>query len=40
MERASHFIGHLARIERYRVYTPPEMAVEARAAVASLWQSG
>ena len=38
MERASHFIGHLARIERYRVYTPPEMAAEARAAVESMWR--
>ena len=40
MERASHFIGHLARIERYRVYAPPEVAAEARAAVTALWQNG
>ena len=40
MERASHFIGHVGRIERYRVYTPPEMAAEARAVVESLWQAG
>ncbi|MFQ5349333.1 MAG: HD domain-containing protein [Thermoanaerobaculia bacterium] len=39
MERASHFIGQLARIERYRVYTPPEMAVEVRNAAESLWRA-
>lgn len=40
MERASHFIAHLARIERYRVYTPPELAAEARAAVERMWGEG
>ncbi len=38
MERASHFIGHLTRIDRYRVYAPPETAAEAAAVVASLWR--
>ncbi len=38
MERASHFIGHLARIERYRIYAPPELVAEARGAVAALWE--
>ncbi len=40
MEKASHFIGHLARIERYRVYTPPEMAAEAGTVVEELWRTG
>jgi HD superfamily phosphohydrolase len=40
MERTSHFIGHLARIERYRVYTPPEVAAEARAVVEGEWRAG
>jgi HD superfamily phosphohydrolase len=40
MEEASHFIGHLARIERYRVYTPPEIAAEARAVVESMLREG
>ena len=32
MEEASHFIKHLERIDRYRIYTPPEIesAVNAR----------
>ena len=40
MERVSHFIGHLGRIERYRVYTPSEIAAEARGAVESMWGNG
>jgi hypothetical protein len=36
METASHFIGHLARIERYRVYSPTELAGEVRAALREL----
>ena len=36
MEQASHFIGHLGRIDRYRVYVPPEIADEASAAIGSL----
>jgi len=33
MERASHFIAHLARIERYRVYAPRALAAEVAVAV-------
>jgi hypothetical protein len=33
MERASHFIAHLARIERYRLYAPRELTPQVTAAV-------
>ncbi|MEZ5332661.1 MAG: HD domain-containing protein [Thermoanaerobaculia bacterium] len=35
MERASHFIAHLARIERYRLYTPAELTADVSRAVRS-----
>jgi hypothetical protein len=28
MQQASHFIGHLERIDRFRVYTPAELTTE------------
>jgi hypothetical protein len=31
MENASHFIRHLTRIDRYRVYTRPEICGEVAA---------
>jgi len=37
MEESSHFIRHLARIERFRVYTPPEIRDEVAAAFQSVW---
>ncbi len=37
MERASHFIRHLQRIDRYRVYARPELRDEVEATVRSLW---
>ncbi len=40
MERASHFIRHLARIERYRIYAPAEAAAEVRLAVERRWHGG
>ena len=37
MEESSQFIRHLARIERFRVYTPPEIRDEVAAAFRSVW---
>jgi len=37
MEEASHFIRHLARIDRYRVYTPPPLRASVSAALRQLW---
>jgi HD superfamily phosphohydrolase len=37
MEEASHFIRHLARIDRYRIYTPPEAEDQVSAAFETLW---
>ena len=37
MEESSHFIRHLARIERFRVYTPPEIRDEVASAFAKVW---
>ncbi len=37
MEESSQFIRHLARIERFRVYTPPEVRDEVAAAFAAAW---
>ncbi len=37
MERASHFIGHLRRIDQFRVYTPPGLFTEVSAAVQEGW---
>ena len=37
MEEASHFISHLARIDRYRIYTPPAIKDRVSAALAALW---
>ena len=40
MEEASQFIRHLSRIERYRVYTPPEIRTEAAELVRERWRAG
>jgi len=37
MAEASQFIRHLARIERFRVYTPQELRQEVGAAIRELW---
>jgi uncharacterized protein len=39
MEDASHFIRHLARIDRYRVYTPPSLRTAVSTALRDLWGS-
>jgi hypothetical protein len=39
MEEASHFIRHLARIDRYRVYTPPSMRSAVASPLRDLWGS-
>ena len=36
MEEASHFIRHLARIDRYRVYTPPQIEDQVAATIEDL----
>lgn len=37
MERASQFIRHLSRIDRYRVYTPPPLRDPVASALHDLW---
>ncbi len=37
MERASHFIRHLQRIDRYRIYSRPELREPVAAALRSWW---
>ncbi len=37
MAEASHFIGHLARIERFRVYAEPSIADEVAATLRAQW---
>jgi HD superfamily phosphohydrolase len=37
MEEASHFVRHLARIDRYRIYTPPQLETRAHQALRELW---
>ena len=32
IQQASHFIGHLERIDRYRVYSPPSLKARVAAA--------
>lgn len=39
MEDASHFIRHLARIDRYRVYTPPSLRSPVASSLRDLWGS-
>lgn len=39
MERASQFIRHLSRIDRYRVYTPPPLRDPVALALQELWAS-
>ena len=38
MEQASQFMRHLARIERFRVYTDPEIRADAAAELKRLWR--
>jgi hypothetical protein len=38
VEEASHFIRHLARIDRYRIYTPAELTEEVTAAIQRQWR--
>ena len=40
MEEASQFIRHLARIDRYRVYTPPPLREAVAAALRERWGAG
>ncbi len=37
MEEASHFVRHLGRIDRYRIYTQPQMLSEVTARLQKLW---
>lgn len=37
MEEASHFIRHLKRIDRYRVYSAPEIQPQVNALLLELW---
>jgi hypothetical protein len=39
MERASHFIRHLARIERYRIYTPETLCDEVADFLGARWRA-
>ena len=39
MEEASHFVRHLGRIDRYRIYTPPQMLSGVTARLQKLWTS-
>jgi len=39
MEQASHFIGHLARIDRFRIYTPPDLRDAVHQAASRMWDS-
>ncbi len=38
MEDSSQFIRHLSRIDRYRIYTKPDMRASVAAAFAEAWQ--
>ena len=40
MDQASHFIRHLQRIDRYRIYARPEARDEVAAALKDWWQPG
>lgn len=39
MEEASHFIGHLRRIEQFRVYSPEALCAEVTRTIANRWES-
>lgn len=39
MEEASHFVRHLDRIDRYRIYTPPQLAPEVTQSLQALWSA-
>ena len=38
MEEASHFVRHLGRIDRYRIYTPPQLAAEVKESLRAVWK--
>ncbi len=40
MAEASNFIRHMTRIERYRIYTPPELRADAAAALRKRFPAG
>jgi HD superfamily phosphohydrolase len=40
MEQASQFIRHLARIDRYRIYTPAALRQEVGSALRQVWVEG
>lgn len=37
MEEASHFVRHLGRIDRYRIYTPPRLVSEVTGSLHEIW---
>jgi HD superfamily phosphohydrolase len=39
MEEASHFVRHLDRIDRYRIYTPPQLVPEVEQSLQALWSA-
>jgi hypothetical protein len=39
LEEASQFIRHLARIDRYRVYTPQPLCTAVRKELRGLWEA-
>ncbi len=39
MEQASHFIGHLRRIEQFRVYSPAALCAEVSRTIAGGWET-
>jgi HD superfamily phosphohydrolase len=39
MEEASHFVRHLERIDRYRIYTPPQLVPEVTQSLQALWSA-
>ena len=39
MEEASHFVRHLDRIDRYRIYTPPQLVPEVTHSLQALWSA-
>jgi len=38
MEQASHFIRHLERIERLRIYTPAEIRDQVERDTKAIWR--
>ena len=40
MAQASTFLSHMTRIDRYRIYTPPELRAEVAAALRQRFPAG